>query len=286
MSKTPEQKLDDYMVAIGDQLLDTIDSAIVESQLEDVLRKLWAKDEARAYLAIRGYLQRTPRFIEDNWVWTDEQSRRYLRSNYFTTTVQPLLDRVNREFKRLNSTYHRSGDYGVRTNQVPRPLSEQLNNWLSSYDPRRDAGDRDKSGIRHIFNDGEALKRKLLTEIIKTKYDDDPKVGTGVADFKAFLTGRATDPPETITFALPGLSFHGTGRAFDFVVVLGGNDVTSTSSSPQLRRMWRDDRWEDQLHDAIHAVDPSGNTFDGPLQSPDEPWHYNYDPVPPREALQ
>jgi hypothetical protein len=289
MGKSAAEKLEGYMVAVEEELLSSVNSPLVQAQLADTIGKLWERDDGRAYLAIRNYLLYPPPnktgTLEDNWAFTEEQSRRYQRSKYFRGTVQPLLDKVNAEFKRLNATYSRNKDYGVTTVMEPRSLQQQLGNWLSSYDPRRDRDNKDKHGVMLVFNFSLDLKNKLVTEIANSKYDDNPFAGTGLAEFKKFLTGHRTDPPGQLTFATPGLSDHGTGRAFDFVIP----GAVGTEAADNSLRKWRDGKWDEQLNKAIRAVDPRGAIFKGPLGTgslpgPDEPWHYYYVPVPPRES--
>jgi hypothetical protein len=74
--------------------------------------------------------------------------------------------------------------------------------------------------------------------------------------------------------AAPGLSFHGQARAIDFQVMQNGTIIASTNSK-QIERDWRATKWDLKLKESILAAGPS---FRGPLTSPDEPWHYEYDP--------
>jgi hypothetical protein len=289
MPKSAAEKLQDYMAAIEAELVNSLNSPLVQTQLTDTIDKLRDKDEGRAYLAIRNYLLYPPPnktgTLEDNWVFTDEQAATYLHSTYFRETVQPLLNQINRAFKRLNPEFGRERDYGVSTVPRPRTLRQQQGNWLESYDPGRDRGNKDKHGIMLIFNAALSLKNKLLTEIANPKYGESPSASNGLTEFKKFLTGSRTSPPAALTFATPGLSDHGTGRAFDFVIP----GAVGTDAGTRSLQQWRDEHWGEQLNRAVRAVDARGNTFRGPLGSdslpgPDEPWHYYYVPIPPRES--
>src|SRR5262249_12615173 len=73
--------------------------------------------------------------------------------------------------------------------------------------------------------------------------------------------------------AAPGLSMHGQARAIDFQVKQNGKIIASTDSK-QIERDWRTPKWDLKLKESILAAGPS---FRGPLTSPDEPWHYEYD---------
>jgi hypothetical protein len=74
--------------------------------------------------------------------------------------------------------------------------------------------------------------------------------------------------------AAPGLSFHGQARAIDFQVRQNGKIIAGTDSK-QIERDWRVPKWDLKLKESISAAGPS---FRGPLTSPDEPWHFEYDP--------
>jgi hypothetical protein len=288
MAKSAEEKLEGYMRAIASELVNSVKNPDVRTQLEQTIDALWKKDKSRAYLALRGYLRYPPPgktgILEDHWVWSEAQAQQYLKSKYFTTVLQPLLDKVNREFINLNVSFGRKDAFSLRPNTNPRSLTEQRNNWLKSFDPAHD-DPKKISGIERIYFVAEELKKNLLTEIADSQYDDDPAAGGGPAKFKKYLTGSKTNPHGTyapLTYATPGLSAHGQAKAFDFIVVLGGKTVAGTEGDAgYLRKTWRNDKWDEQLKKAIRTVDPDGKTFDGPLASPDEPWHYYYKPTPP-----
>jgi len=72
------------------------------------------------------------------------------------------------------------------------------------------------------------------------------------------------------TNATPGLSRHGTGRAIDFVVYRGPQQILTTGNPGR----WRTTGFAERLQNAIRT---SGPHFNGPLAAPDEPWHYNFD---------
>jgi hypothetical protein len=291
MGKSADEKLECYMTAVRRGLVNAVRGADVRTQLDQTIEAIWNKDKARAYLAIRGYLRFPPSgkggTLEDHWVWTEAQARQYLNGTYFRTVVQPLLDRVSQEFVTLNPSFRRTGAYSLRANTHPRSLREQRNNWLKFYDPANDDTPNKITGIERIHFVAQDLKAKLLAEIAEAGYGDDPTPGT-LATFKKFLTGRRTNPRgkyAPLTYATPGLSAHGQARAFDFVVMLGGRTVAGTEGDPKsLKKKWRNDKWDEQLNTAVRVVDPDGSVFDGPLKSPDEPWHYYYTPTPPVES--
>jgi len=79
-------------------------------------------------------------------------------------------------------------------------------------------------------------------------------------------------PAIPVPLAAPGLSLHGQSRALDFQVRKG----TQTIAGPEVASVasvWEKQGWARKLQE---AVDPAQGVFVGPLQSPDEPWHYEY----------
>ena len=89
-----------------------------------------------------------------------------------------------------------------------------------------------------------------------------------------WLRGSALAVPANL--AVPGLSPHGQARAFDFQVFRGGQLVAGTDST-RIARDWRDAGWALRVAEAVRT----STAFVGPLQSPDEPWHYEYlNPTP------
>jgi hypothetical protein len=61
-------------------------------------------------------------------------------------------------------------------------------------------------------------------------------------------------------------------RAIDFVIMREGRIVAATDLS-SVARQWETPGWDRKLKAAIAA---SGARFEGPLKSPNEPWHYEY----------
>ena len=95
-----------------------------------------------------------------------------------------------------------------------------------------------------------------------------PKKGNLLERFRHYLERRGL--VGSPTNATPGLSRHGTGRAIDFVVYRGRQQILTTGNPGR----WRTTGFAERLQEAIRT---SGPHFNGPLAAPDEPWHYNYD---------
>ena len=92
----------------------------------------------------------------------------------------------------------------------------------------------------------------------------------GRDEFARFLT--AYSPKPTPTIAAPGLSPHGQMCAVDFQVRKGMETVAGPDTKT-IASIWRGQGWRDKLHAAVVT---SGARFGGPLDDPDEPWHYDY----------
>ena len=75
-----------------------------------------------------------------------------------------------------------------------------------------------------------------------------------------------TAPP----LAAPGLSLHGRSRAIDFQIMRNGRIIAPTEVA-KARSVWEKQGWARRL-----AAVMRDTRFVGPLQSPNEPWHYEY----------
>ena len=79
-------------------------------------------------------------------------------------------------------------------------------------------------------------------------------------------------PPMAAALAAPGISRHGQLRAIDFQIMKDGAIVAPTETAT-VKRNWDTPGWTEKLQAAV-----AGSKFSGPLRSPYEPWHYEYDP--------
>ena len=100
----------------------------------------------------------------------------------------------------------------------------------------------------------------------------------GIASLRAVLLTHAPAPVPPL--AAPGLSPHGRLRAVDFQVESAGRIVAGTETA-SIATEWIADGWKERLRAAIAAADAG---FEGPLASPDEPWHYEFRPQPVRDG--
>ena len=68
------------------------------------------------------------------------------------------------------------------------------------------------------------------------------------------------------------MSLHGQARAIDFQVMKGGK-VVAGAEMAAVDALWSKKGWARKLRQAVQETH-----FKGPLQSPNEPWHYEYRP--------
>lgn len=199
----------------------------------------------RRLLALRAYV-RAGAQLEDRWSWTDEEIRRYERSSEYRQLLDDL-DRVRGEFERRNP------GYTLYANTQVRSLDLQLERWNSN--PR--VGTTAANLVAAVQSN----------HLVRQRPD-----GTAVEDFKRYLAGWR--PAPVAPLAAPGLSAHGRMRAVDFAIMRNGRIVAATDVGSVVSQ-WEKPGWDRRLKEAIVA---SGAGFDGPLKSPNEPWHYDYTP--------
>src|ERR1039457_6445240 len=193
------------------------------------------------------------------------------------------------------SAYLRAGDTLAERWSWSR---EQLSNYPAT--PEAKAASADIDAVVAAFaaaNPGSTLQvnRKLRSlEVQIAHWNVDESVGTTAAALVAALeqrfTGNASMPntdqlrqsliqwkPDVATaLAAPGLSAHGQGRAFDFQVERAGQVIAGADVASAIRQ-WDAAGWTQKLRAAVSIA---GNHFEGPLESPYEPWHYAYAPRP------
>jgi hypothetical protein len=206
----------------------------------------------RSLLAARQYIRfmATGKKVWEHWSWSAEQEAAWYKSAEYKQASN-LIDDINRTFQASNTGYK------LRINKTLRNEQEQLNAWLSSKD---------------ILRLGGELKNKIAKELDGAGYADTP--GQAEAEkFRAYLAKVSLS--EKIMLAPPGLSDHGHGGAYDFVVLEKTTDKMMASTGKSWVSTWDGPHgWTGKLKTAIEA---SGQGhFKGPLATPYEPWHYEY----------
>lgn len=197
-------------------------------------------DPGRRLLAARAYL-RAGDSLSTRWSWTAEEFRAFAESEQ-GRALDRAVAAVRCQFAVANPGYE------LFVNPEFRTLEIQIERWNANASVGRAA--------QHLL---QSLRKEL---------GDAP-------DAQAVRTWlRAHAPQPVLTLAAPGLSPHGRASAIDFQVRQGGRLVAGPDSTT-VRGVWEQSGWEQKL---VAAVARSRAPFEGPLQTPREPWHFRYAP--------
>ncbi len=226
----------------------------LDPRVQEALERIPQRDRR---LAAMKYYMRHRDQIDDRWAWTAAQVREYRGSDDYRQAMRDI-DSVRAEFERENPGYSLSVTTRVRT------LRAQLASWNRVASVGRTA--------RELMD----LTRWMLCDSCWPAQPDGP----GLRMFEDFLVGSETDAQPTV--AVPGYSLHGRGHAYDFRVVRGRRLVAGPSTS-SIPGRWDAAGWTEKLN---RAVTDACDRFDGPLDDPYEPWHYEYMPPtsPPTDS--
>ncbi len=205
----------------------------------------------RRALAVVHYLKRHDQ-VDIRWVWTAEEARSHRLTPRYRRAITELR-RVRRAFAELNP------GYTLVTDTNARPLHLQVRYW-----------NRERS----VALAGRELQDSARQWLIDEEYPDVPD---SVALARFLDRVIAYRPARLPTVAVPGLSLHGQLRAFDFAVLRRGRVVAGTSSAT-IDSVWRRGGWAERLR---AAVSEAGGDLTGPMETPPEPWHYEYRPETP-----
>jgi hypothetical protein len=200
----------------------------------------------RRVLAIRSYL-RVGEQLPLRWSWTEQQTRDFEGSSQHRQLLAAIAA-VTARFEAENP------GYSLFANTQVRSLELQLQRW------------NENPGVAQV---ADQLFARLERELRERKYPQQPDADS-LQRCKAFLIGWR--PAVAAPLAAPGLSAHGQLRAVDFQVRQGERIIAGTSISA-VARDWIQQGWALRLEQAVSSL---GNAFTGPLQSPNEPWHYSY----------
>jgi hypothetical protein len=204
--------------------------------------------DARRLLALRGYL-RAGQQAQARWAWSQAQIDLYETSAEGADALAEV-ERVRETFAQLNP------GYALRVNTQVRSLDEQLRKW---------------NQVESVGRAADELLAEARKEMSRPVHEGTTSEA-GLQSFERFLRGFA--PREQPTVATPGLSLHGSGRAFDFQVLHGTRLIAGTSTATAAEA-WDRAGWTLRLQEAVRRA--STKLF-GPLSVPHEPWHYDYRP--------
>jgi hypothetical protein len=215
---------------------------------EDALNHI--EGTGRRLLAARAYLTNADTLAVD-WSWTQQQIDAY-EGSPAQQQLNAEIDRVRREFESRNP------GFTLFVNPEVRSLDVQIEHWNTNTSVATAA---DELVI--------AAAKFLASDAVPAANTD-----AGRDSFAQFLL--AYEQVSVPRIAAPGLSLHGQMRAVDFQVESGGNTIASPDMS-SVQGIWLMGGWRDKLAAAVIA---SGARFAGPLEQPDEPWHYTYCDTP------
>jgi hypothetical protein len=204
-------------------------------------------DPPRQLLAVRGYL-RAEQQLGSRWSWSAEEIRAYEASEEYRDLLAEIAT-VRTRFEAQNP------GYSLYANTAARSLDLQLQRWNSNASVGVIAGRLQEAAVRELSGDA---------------YPTHPDA-KAILRFANFL--RAWRPtPAAAPLAVPGLSLHGRSRAIDFQIVQKGRIIAPTEVA-KVRSVWERQGWARKLARVMRDT-----RFVGPLQAPNEPWHYEYAP--------
>lgn len=201
---------------------------------------------ARRLLAARAYL-RADHKLGSQWSWSVDEIKAHTQSPEYRALVEET-EQIRKRFEAQNP------GYTLYVNTEARSLELQITRFNTN---------------RSVARVANTLHKQALVELAKSSYGS-PREADSVQRFKKFLTGWR--PPVAAALAAPGISRHGQLRAIDFQIMKDGAIVAPTETAT-VKRNWDAPGWTEKLQAAV-----AGSKFSGPLHSPYEPWHYEYNP--------
>jgi hypothetical protein len=201
----------------------------------------------RQLLAVRGYL-RAGQDLSARWSWSAEEIRAYQASHEYRELLADIAE-VRARFESENP------GYSLYANTEARSLDVQLQRWNTN---------------KSVGVVAARLHDAVVGEMKSLAYPEhpDPKATVQFAEFL-----RAWRPSPAAPLASPGLSLHGRSRAIDFQIMQNERIIAPTEVT-KVRSIWERQGWAGKLAAAMRDT-----RFVGPLQSPNEPWHYEYAPA-------
>lgn len=205
-------------------------------------------DPGRRLLALRSYV-RAGADLARRWSWTEAEIAAY-QGSAEQKALLAEIGAVKAHFAVANPGYE------IYVNTKVRSLDVQIRNW-NTNESVGTAGAEILAAWERQFTGGSL-----------------PPSKSGPSARSAWLAGFTLSKRPNV--AAPGLTLHGQARAIDFQIMKDGQ-IIAGADSRQIETVWRGaGGWDAKLRASIAAAGPS---FIGPLQSPDEPWHYDYEPA-------
>jgi hypothetical protein len=221
----------------------TLASKGLDKRVLGVLEKL--DGTPRRLLALKYYLAR--KTVRGSWAWTNKEMASYRRSLDFRL-ANVEVDKVISLFQK---TYP---GYQLRTYKLARSLEDQIGLWNKTPS---------------VASAGKNLMTQAI-KAMKTAAYPDTATKQSVSRFQTLLRNHNVRPVPTV--AAPGLSHHGQLRAYDFII-WQGDKIVAGSDAASIRNQWLGGGWGSRLRQIVYAA---SSRFEGPLESPNEPWHFTY----------
>jgi len=226
-----------------EQYLDRVAATLPEHAANTLTR---IEGTPRQLLAARSYL-RAGEGLSTRWSWTAADIKAHIQSEEYRALIDET-EQVRRRFEAQNP------GYTLYANTDARSLELQISRY---------------NGNKSVERAAYQLHKSALAEVFRPEYES-PAEATSVERFREFLAKWR--PPTAAALAAPGISRHGQLRAIDFQIMKNGVIVAATDTGT-VKRNWDTPGWTEKLQAAV-----SDSKFRGPLRSPYEPWHYEYDP--------
>ena len=199
----------------------------------------------RKLLALKTYID--AKGIKGRWAWTNNEMAVYRKSMDFRI--------ANAEVDKVISLFQRTyPGLQLRTSKLARSLEDQIQLWNKTPSVKA----------------ASANLMKQVAKALKPPAYPDNATKSSLTKFQALLRKHSTQPVPTV--AVPGLSHHGQLRAYDFVIWQGDKILAGTDGA-SIRNQWIGGRWGEKLRQIVYSA---SNRFEGPLKSPNEPWHFTY----------
>jgi hypothetical protein len=202
---------------------------------------------SRQLLAVRAYLRAGPH-LTSRWSWSADAIRAYEASEEYRDLLAEIAA-VRARFEAQNP------GYSLYANTTARSPDLQLRRWNSN----------ESVGVV-----AQRLREAVERELTARAYPAHPDAKAALRFAEFLRDWRPT--PSAAPLAAPGLSQHGRSRAIDFQIMQDGRIIAPTEVA-KVRSVWERQGWAGKLAAAMRE-----SRFVGPLQSPNEPWHYEYAP--------
>ena len=208
-------------------------------------------DRERHLLAIAHYLRRQDQ-IDTLWTWSVDEARAHEHTDEYRFAMDQV-QQVRRAFAELNP------GYVLVTDTSARLIGTQVRYWNREPSVRIAA---------------RRLQDRVGAWLAGETFPADPDSAALARFADRLKTYPTTDLP---TVAVPGLSLHGRLRAYDFAILRRGRLIAGTQSAT-MDSVWDRAGWTERLREAVTLA---GVRLAGPMETPREPWHYEYLPERP-----